>query len=958
MGKTKNKLTYTCDRCEHIFNQKSHYKEHINKKVICGYSDKKIEEKVKEKMMEEKNKKKAQDLIEHLNIIYDLSQKTQTLFDKEHKISRKNQVDEQIYQMLDFLNELKKLNIDLYLELYQEQKWKEFINFYGNKTLKETDLYWNLSDDEKEDEKEDDKKYNELKGKIDGVIKRCHQILYNNGNIVGRKAMDDIMKIFTLKLFQPMFLDEDSFIYNKTKRLRSKDQYILYCQNITELAKEDDIMNEWKKLVKNMLCKILPEIYDEKDILFNCDDRTLKEIILKISKVGDIFYKSENIKKYDTISGDIYEYFVNGYLSGGGKELGQFFTPRKLIDLTVYALVGNYFTDMNNVDIYDCCMGSGGFLTRTCNILKIKPDNVYGQEIEIDTIKFGFSNLLLTLKQFPTNIRHCNSITDENHKKHMLIITNPPFGIKMKYVNLKIKYEENENKKKKENELYKIIPFENVYPIKTNNGACLFVQHCVYKLKQNGMCCVVLPDGELFFGKTFKKFRKWLCENVNILSIVKVPPGTFEHTSISTCVLQFVKKNTTKSLQFYDTTTNCKRLKSMMKLSLKQLKEENYSFDPKDYIQEKQLSKNVEWEKLENLCKIKLGGTPNSKVGIYYGGENSWVQISDMKKNIILETKKKITDIAVKNSNVKLIKKGTILYSFKLSIGKIAYAGKDLYTNEAIAGFDITSDKILKEYLYYLLKYFITHYNNTGIIGSGSLNKEKLQNIKIPVFSLDIQQKLIENLKFLEQQQIDITKLIRNKKLELELFKQFGLQSLINKKFKDCEFKKLGNIANFLSTTKHYTSIGNKTGKYRFYNSSQNNNKKLYLDTFEVNKRSIILGNGGKFNIHIDNNFTASKHVSVFNLKIEDETTLNYIYYYLKYKKNDNFRGTSIGWMNKTTMKNIKIPIINKEKQQQLIAIYQQKEQQIQQYEQHIQNLKQSLEDIDKLGKDIIQSYF
>jgi len=42
--------------------------------------------------------------------------------------------------------------------------------------------------------------------------------------------------------------------------------------------------------------------------------------------------------------------------------------------------------------------------------------------------------------------------------------------------------------------------------------------------------------------------------------------------------------------------------------------------------------------------------------------------------------------LGVKNSNVKLFIKDTILFSFKLSIGKTAIAGVPLYTNEAIAG--------------------------------------------------------------------------------------------------------------------------------------------------------------------------------------------------------------------------------------------------------------------------------
>ena len=73
----------------------------------------------------------------------------------------------------------------------------------------------------------------------------------------------------------------------------------------------------------------------------------------------------------------------------------------------------------------------------------------------------------------------------------------------------------------------------------------------------------------------------------------------------------------------------------------------------------------------------------------------------------------------------------------------------------------------------------------------------------------------------------------------------------------DYELVKLRDICIYLSTTKHYTNIGKKEGQYKFYNSSQNSN--LFVDFCEVNDLSIILGQGGNFNIHIDRNFTASK---------------------------------------------------------------------------------------------------
>ena len=66
------------------------------------------------------------------------------------------------------------------------------------------------------------------------------------------------------------------------------------------------------------------------------------------------------------------------------------------------------------------------------------------------------------------------------------------------------------------------------------------------------------------------------------------------------------------------------------------------------------------------------------------------MSISDIKdKKYISESKEHISDIAVKDSGIKQVKKGTVIMSFKLSIGKTAIAEEDLFTNEAIMAFNI-----------------------------------------------------------------------------------------------------------------------------------------------------------------------------------------------------------------------------------------------------------------------------
>ena len=122
------------------------------------------------------------------------------------------------------------------------------------------------------------------------------------------------------------------------------------------------------------------------------------------------------------------------------------------------------------------------------------------------------------------------------------------------------------------------------------------------------------------------------------------------------------------------------------------------------------------------------------------------------------------------------------------------------------------------------------------------------------------------------------------------------------------ELVKLGDICNCLPTTKHYTNIGKKEGKYKFYNSSQEN--KLYVDFCEVKDYSIILGQGGNFNIHIDKNFTASKHVCVIQHKKKKYILLKYMYYIIpELQRTLITNGSTISWLNKTNIRDFNIPI-------------------------------------------------
>lgn len=157
----------------------------------------------------------------------------------------------------------------------------------------------------------------------------------------------------------------------------------------------------------------------------------------------------------------------------------------------------------------------------------------------------------------------------------------------------------------------------------------------------------------------------------------------------------------------------------------------------------------VGWVKgtLGRLCSIEIGGTPSRNIPEYWDvdsrGNNHWVSIRDMSQDVIFETAELISDLGVKHSNVKLQDVGTILLSFKLTIGKVSVAGVRLYTNEAIAG--IRSQEIDEGFMFFGLQHWDLLKGVDQAVKGATLNKKKLKQIEFcyPV-SHEEQSKIVE----------------------------------------------------------------------------------------------------------------------------------------------------------------------------------------------------------------------
>lgn len=155
---------------------------------------------------------------------------------------------------------------------------------------------------------------------------------------------------------------------------------------------------------------------------------------------------------------------------------------------------------------------------------------------------------------------------------------------------------------------------------------------------------------------------------------------------------------------------------------------------------------------LGQLCDIAIGGTPSRAEPRYWSSESEgfpWASISDLRSRRVERTKEFISRAGVEKSNVKLARRGTVLMSFKLTIGRTAIAGRDLYTNEAIAAFHPKSD-LDNEFLFYWLPHLVGTAQTDQAVKGATLNKQKLLALAGMLPPLDEQRRISEVLRAMD----------------------------------------------------------------------------------------------------------------------------------------------------------------------------------------------------------------
>lgn len=172
--------------------------------------------------------------------------------------------------------------------------------------------------------------------------------------------------------------------------------------------------------------------------------------------------------------------------------------------------------------------------------------------------------------------------------------------------------------------------------------------------------------------------------------------------------------------------------------------------------------------KIKHTYRFSTGWTPPSGRDDYYGNDHLWANISDLGERYIGDTAKGISDLAVRELDMAVSPAGSLLFSFKLSLGLMSFTTTPMFTNEAIASFQPDHSHSL-QFAYYAFPIYIVANATENIYGAKMLNQERIRSAPICLPSLDEQQAIAA---FLDRETAKIDALVAEQERLIALLKE------------------------------------------------------------------------------------------------------------------------------------------------------------------------------------------
>jgi len=861
---------YTCSDCKVEFNQKSHYDRHLKKKISCVFKDKPLK-----------------DVIDETD-----STRVSKIFKEENK----NII-------------ISSSNVNSDEELTVKSAKKKTIKKEINKEIDYS--YLRLPDNKENYQLENDKNEKNIKP-ILKMIDKAHNILFQAENIVGQKALQIIMSLLFLKLIQPYLSNNKEEgkidLLNKKYYLEKyeddenldkilgyfKDLSTLTCQPLKTIRNDSnvDAIKQMGEILKRH--PITKMIYNETNFIKVREASTIQTLInFVINKIN-----FNDFNDNEDVVGEIYEHMLNKYVKNDSKELGQYFTPRKLMKLILSykkERINELFSKINKKDkisICDPCMGTGGWLVSGYNMFNDDFKNrlnVSGGEVEPETFQYSLMNIILTLHRFPDDIHCSSSLTHVNVNKHNLILTNPPFNSKKQ-----IKFEQIEkNFKNDEYTTNNKININDIYELKKDDPPIQFLELDTYKLEEDGLCIIVLPYGEFFSGNSFSKTRTHFLKTVNITDIILVPGGIFTHTGIKTCVMIYEKnKKGTDNINFLRINQDCDSIEKITTVNINDInKEPVISWYHSDYLNDNLISElskkmnNFEWIEFGDIFTLVKGKLQSSKVEEDEDEDGNGVMVTQSKNS---NDYKKIKEWKLNGNNLFV---GNIDSGRRFCL--IYYEGKCDYTNllshcKIIVNY---KEKINIKYIYYFFQSIYSHLTDIYLKGSCnlSLDKKNFNRMKIPIPPLEIQNKLVTKLDS-SNDKVKYMKLIVNSmKQDIETFFEWTIE--IENRKSETIWIEFGEVFTLVKGKLQSSKVEEDEEGITFLTGAKDENfKKVKKNELSyIDGENIFIspnGNGNKRPVKYfvgECNYSDLMALMILNDKFKNKINKKYIYYFLKF---------------------------------------------------------------------------
>lgn len=262
------------------------------------------------------------------------------------------------------------------------------------------------------------------------------------------------------------------------------------------------------------------------------DGVLLRQVINVINEIDFSEYKERHE------FGTIYETILKSLQSAGNA--GEYYTPRAVTDFMVQMI-----NPKLGETVADFACGTGGFLTSTLKYLEPQKktaddidkynNTIYGIEKKPMPYLLCITNMLIHDVDEP-KVYHMNSLEKnvrdyKESDKFDIILMNPPYGGSEKDA------------------------VKNNFPadLRSSETADLFMNVIMYRLKKNGRCAVIIPDGFLFGEDNAKvAIKTKLLNEFNLHTIIRMPRSIFApYTSITTNILFFDNTHPTKETWVY-----------------------------------------------------------------------------------------------------------------------------------------------------------------------------------------------------------------------------------------------------------------------------------------------------------------------------------------------------------------------------------------------------------------------